>query len=138
MPDEWASQHRPNKIYQPAHSGPQAPTRIPPLNFLFFTVLPDPLSESLQRQNSQGWLSGAAGERSLLTGACRLALGARIPLCPPYPVQSSPSAGVTGPVIVDSQGERLMDYFIYALQKSGNGSLFLPFLQYDSSQKVIR
>ncbi|XP_073097766.1 guanylate cyclase 2G-like [Manis javanica] len=46
--------------------------------------------------------------------------------------------GVTGPLIVDSQGERLMDYFIYALQKSGNGSLFLPFLQYDSSQKVIR
>lgn len=31
-----------------------------------------------------------------------------------------------------------MDYSVYALQKSGNGSLFLPVLHYDSSQKVIR
>ncbi|XP_054546089.1 guanylate cyclase 2G-like [Talpa occidentalis] len=46
--------------------------------------------------------------------------------------------GVTGPVFVDYQGERCMDYFVYALQKSGNRSLFLPFLQYDSSQKAIR
>uniref|UniRef100_A0A673T9Q8 Guanylate cyclase n=1 Tax=Suricata suricatta TaxID=37032 RepID=A0A673T9Q8_SURSU len=46
--------------------------------------------------------------------------------------------GITGPVLVGSQGERLMDYSVYALQKSRNGSLFLPFLQYDSNQKVIR
>uniref|UniRef100_A0A667H346 Guanylate cyclase n=1 Tax=Lynx canadensis TaxID=61383 RepID=A0A667H346_LYNCA len=46
--------------------------------------------------------------------------------------------GITGPVFVDSQGERHMDYSIYALQKSRNGSRFLPFLQYDSDQKVIR
>ncbi|XP_077635655.1 guanylate cyclase 2G-like [Crocuta crocuta] len=46
--------------------------------------------------------------------------------------------GITGPVFVDSRGERHMDYSVYALQKSRNGSLFLPFLQYDSKQKVIR
>uniref|UniRef100_G1U4M8 Guanylate cyclase n=1 Tax=Oryctolagus cuniculus TaxID=9986 RepID=G1U4M8_RABIT len=46
--------------------------------------------------------------------------------------------GITGPVFVDSQGQRLMDYSVYALQKFGNGSLFLPFLRYDSRQKVIR
>ncbi|XP_062071184.1 guanylate cyclase 2G-like [Lepus europaeus] len=46
--------------------------------------------------------------------------------------------GITGPVFVDSQGQRLMDYSVYALQKFGNGSLFLPFLRYDSHQKVIR
>ncbi|GAB5578784.1 guanylate cyclase 2G-like [Prionailurus iriomotensis] len=43
--------------------------------------------------------------------------------------------GITGPVFVDSQGERHVDYSIYALQKSRNGSRFLPFLQYDSDQK---
>ncbi|KAM7072625.1 guanylate cyclase 2G-like [Molossus nigricans] len=31
-----------------------------------------------------------------------------------------------------------MDYSVYALQKSRNGSLFLPVLHYDSSQRVIR
>ncbi|ELW62084.1 Guanylate cyclase 2G [Tupaia chinensis] len=46
--------------------------------------------------------------------------------------------GITGPVFMDSQGERHMNYSIYALQKSGNRSLFLPFLHYDSCQKVIR
>ncbi|XP_045047608.2 guanylate cyclase 2G [Desmodus rotundus] len=46
--------------------------------------------------------------------------------------------GITGPVFVDSQGERRMDYSVYALQKSRNGSLFLPVLHYDSYQKVIR
>uniref|UniRef100_A0A8C2YKI2 Guanylate cyclase n=1 Tax=Chinchilla lanigera TaxID=34839 RepID=A0A8C2YKI2_CHILA len=49
-----------------------------------------------------------------------------------------PLQGITGPVLVDSQGERHMDYFVYALQKAGNGSLFLPFLHYDSYEKVIR
>uniref|UniRef100_A0A8C6BT35 Guanylate cyclase n=1 Tax=Monodon monoceros TaxID=40151 RepID=A0A8C6BT35_MONMO len=44
--------------------------------------------------------------------------------------------GITGPVFVDSQGERHMDYWVYALQKSSNGSLFLPFLLYDSYQEV--
>ncbi|CAK7300203.1 Guanylate cyclase 2G [Vulpes lagopus] len=38
--------------------------------------------------------------------------------------------GIIGPVIVDSQGERHMDYLVYALQESRNGSLFLPFLHY--------
>ncbi|XP_054437198.1 guanylate cyclase 2G-like [Pteronotus mesoamericanus] len=46
--------------------------------------------------------------------------------------------GITGPVFVDSQGERCMDYSVYALQKSSNGSLFLPVLHYDSYQKTIR
>ncbi|XP_005874626.1 PREDICTED: guanylate cyclase 2G-like [Myotis brandtii] len=46
--------------------------------------------------------------------------------------------GVTGPVFVDSQGERWVDYSVYALQKSSNGSLFLPVLHYDSHQKEIR
>ncbi|XP_023571362.1 guanylate cyclase 2G [Octodon degus] len=46
--------------------------------------------------------------------------------------------GVTGPVFVDSRGERLMDYSVYALRRSGNGSVFLPFLHYDSYEKVIR
>ncbi|XP_048192250.1 guanylate cyclase 2G-like [Perognathus longimembris pacificus] len=46
--------------------------------------------------------------------------------------------GITGPVFVDSQGERHSDYFVYALEKSGNESLFLPFLHYDSNRKVIR
>uniref|UniRef100_H0XL13 Guanylate cyclase n=1 Tax=Otolemur garnettii TaxID=30611 RepID=H0XL13_OTOGA len=46
--------------------------------------------------------------------------------------------GITGPVFVDSRGERHVDYSVYALQKSGNGSLFLHFLHYDSYQKVIR
>ncbi|XP_042636977.1 guanylate cyclase 2G-like [Orycteropus afer afer] len=46
--------------------------------------------------------------------------------------------GITGPVFVDSWGKRLMDYSVYVLQKSGNGATFLPFLHYDSYQKVIR
>ncbi|XP_016067586.1 PREDICTED: guanylate cyclase 2G-like [Miniopterus natalensis] len=46
--------------------------------------------------------------------------------------------GITGPVFVDSHGERCMDYSVYALQKSRNWSVFLPVLYYDSSQKVIR
>ncbi|XP_037660625.1 guanylate cyclase 2G-like isoform X1 [Choloepus didactylus] len=46
--------------------------------------------------------------------------------------------GITGPVSVDSQGERHMDYLVYALQKSGNGPAFLPFLHYDSDQKEVR
>ncbi|XP_036032210.1 guanylate cyclase 2G-like [Onychomys torridus] len=46
--------------------------------------------------------------------------------------------GVTGPVLLDSQGKRHLDYSVYALQKSGNRSIFLPFLLYDSFQKVIR
>nr|XP_012626922.1 guanylate cyclase 2G-like isoform X3 [Microcebus murinus] len=46
--------------------------------------------------------------------------------------------GITGPVVLDSQGERHMDYSVYALQKAGNGSLFLPFLHYDSYRKAIR
>ncbi|XP_045438174.1 guanylate cyclase 2G-like [Pipistrellus kuhlii] len=46
--------------------------------------------------------------------------------------------GVTGPVFVDSQGERCVDYSVYALQKSSNGSFFLPVLRYDSYQKEIR
>ncbi|XP_066094743.1 guanylate cyclase 2G-like [Saccopteryx bilineata] len=46
--------------------------------------------------------------------------------------------GITGPVFVDSRGERLMDYSVYALRRSRNGSLVLPVLHYDSSQKVIR
>ncbi|XP_021512798.1 guanylate cyclase 2G-like [Meriones unguiculatus] len=46
--------------------------------------------------------------------------------------------GITGSVLLDSQGERCMDYWVYALQKSGSRSLFLPFLHYDSFQKVIR
>ncbi|XP_069316280.1 guanylate cyclase 2G-like [Eulemur rufifrons] len=46
--------------------------------------------------------------------------------------------GITGPVFLDSQGERHMDYSVYALQKAGNGSLFLPFLHYDSYHKAIR
>ncbi|KFO28993.1 Guanylate cyclase 2G [Fukomys damarensis] len=50
----------------------------------------------------------------------------------------TPLWGITGPVLVDSQGERHMDYSVYALQKSGNGSFFLPFLHYYSSEKVIR
>ncbi|KAM5322317.1 LOW QUALITY PROTEIN: guanylate cyclase 2G-like [Glossophaga mutica] len=43
--------------------------------------------------------------------------------------------GITGPVFVDSQGGRRMDYSLYALQKSRNASLFLPVLHYDSYQK---
>ncbi|XP_058154414.1 guanylate cyclase 2G-like isoform X1 [Dasypus novemcinctus] len=46
--------------------------------------------------------------------------------------------GITGPLLVDFQGERHMDYSVYALQKSGNGSAFLPFLHYDRYQKEIR
>ncbi|XP_059101881.1 guanylate cyclase 2G-like [Peromyscus eremicus] len=46
--------------------------------------------------------------------------------------------GITGPVLLDSQGKRHLDYSVYALQKSGNRSVFLPFLLYDSFQKVIR
>ncbi|KAM5243514.1 LOW QUALITY PROTEIN: guanylate cyclase 2G-like [Hipposideros larvatus] len=46
--------------------------------------------------------------------------------------------GITGPVFVGSQGERRMDYLVYALQKSRNGSLFLPVLHYDGYQRVIR
>ncbi|XP_006831546.1 PREDICTED: guanylate cyclase 2G-like [Chrysochloris asiatica] len=46
--------------------------------------------------------------------------------------------GITGAVTVDSQGERHMDFLVYVLGKSGNGSTFFPFLQYDSYQKVIR
>ncbi|XP_060028242.1 guanylate cyclase 2G-like [Erinaceus europaeus] len=46
--------------------------------------------------------------------------------------------GITGPIYVDLQGERCMDYSIYVLQKSGNGSRFLPFLHYDGYQKIIR
>uniref|UniRef100_A0A8C6N5G1 Guanylate cyclase n=1 Tax=Mus spicilegus TaxID=10103 RepID=A0A8C6N5G1_MUSSI len=46
--------------------------------------------------------------------------------------------GITGPVLLDSQGKRHVDYSVYALQESGNRSLFLPFLHYDSFQKVIR
>ncbi|XP_054975138.1 guanylate cyclase 2G-like [Sorex araneus] len=46
--------------------------------------------------------------------------------------------GATGPVALDAQGARHMDYSVYALQASGNGSRFLPFLHYDSRQKVIR
>ncbi|KAM4852515.1 guanylate cyclase 2G-like [Thomomys bottae] len=46
--------------------------------------------------------------------------------------------GITGPVFVDSQGKRHSNYSVYALEKSGNGSLFLPFLHYDSNWKVIR
>ncbi|XP_069844023.1 guanylate cyclase 2G-like [Dipodomys merriami] len=46
--------------------------------------------------------------------------------------------GITGPVFVDSQGERHSHYSVYTLEKSGNGNLFLPFLHYDSNQKVIR
>ncbi|XP_004839074.3 guanylate cyclase 2G-like [Heterocephalus glaber] len=50
----------------------------------------------------------------------------------------TPLQGITGSVFVDSQGERHMDYSVYALQKSGNGTFFLPFLHYDSYNKVIR
>ncbi|KAF6109518.1 hypothetical protein HJG60_010791 [Phyllostomus discolor] len=46
--------------------------------------------------------------------------------------------GITGPVFVDSQGERRMDYSVCALQKSRNGSPFLPVLHYNSCQKGIR
>ncbi|XP_042121290.2 guanylate cyclase 2G-like [Peromyscus maniculatus bairdii] len=46
--------------------------------------------------------------------------------------------GITGPVLLDSQGKRHLDYSVYALQKSGNRSVFLPILLYDSFQKVIR
>ncbi|XP_055976297.1 guanylate cyclase 2G-like [Sorex fumeus] len=46
--------------------------------------------------------------------------------------------GVTGTVSMDAQGARHMDYFVYALQTSGNGSRFLPFLRYDSHKKAIR
>uniref|UniRef100_A0A8C6RCD0 Guanylate cyclase n=1 Tax=Nannospalax galili TaxID=1026970 RepID=A0A8C6RCD0_NANGA len=46
--------------------------------------------------------------------------------------------GITGPVFLDSQGERHMDYSVYTLQKSGNRSLFLPFLHYHSFKKIIR
>ncbi|KAM9197424.1 LOW QUALITY PROTEIN: guanylate cyclase 2G-like [Dugong dugon] len=46
--------------------------------------------------------------------------------------------GIKGPVFVDSRGERHMDYLVYVLQKSRNGSTLLPFLHYDSYQKVIR
>ncbi|XP_004701339.1 guanylate cyclase 2G-like [Echinops telfairi] len=46
--------------------------------------------------------------------------------------------GITGPVTVGSRGERRMDYLVNILQKSGNGSVWLPFLHYDSDQKVIR
>ncbi|XP_005063509.1 guanylate cyclase 2G [Mesocricetus auratus] len=46
--------------------------------------------------------------------------------------------GISGPVLLDSQGRRHLDYSVYALQKSGNRSLFLPFLHYDAFQKVIR
>ena len=41
-------------------------------------------------------------------------------------------------MFVDSQGERRMDYSVYALQKSRDDCLFMPFFQYDSSQEVIR
>ena len=41
-------------------------------------------------------------------------------------------------MFVDSQGERHMDYSVYALQKSRDDCLFMPFFQYDSSQEVIR
>ncbi|KAM8780300.1 LOW QUALITY PROTEIN: guanylate cyclase 2G-like [Rhynchonycteris naso] len=43
--------------------------------------------------------------------------------------------GITSPVFVDSRGERRMDYSVYALWKSRNGSLVLPVLHYNSSQK---
>ncbi|XP_052028127.1 guanylate cyclase 2G [Apodemus sylvaticus] len=46
--------------------------------------------------------------------------------------------GISGPVLLDSQGKRRVDYSVYALQKSGNRSFFLPFLHYDSCQKLIR
>ncbi|KAL6062085.1 hypothetical protein STEG23_024912 [Scotinomys teguina] len=46
--------------------------------------------------------------------------------------------GITGPVLLDSQGKRHLDYSVYVLQKSGNRSLFLPFLQYESFHNVIR
>ncbi|XP_035292550.1 guanylate cyclase 2G-like isoform X1, partial [Cricetulus griseus] len=46
--------------------------------------------------------------------------------------------GISGPVLLDSQGKRHLDYSVYALQKSGNRSLFLPFLHYDTFQKEIR
>ncbi|KAM9618009.1 LOW QUALITY PROTEIN: guanylate cyclase 2G-like [Trichechus inunguis] len=46
--------------------------------------------------------------------------------------------GITGPVFVDSRGEKHMDYLVYVLRKSRNGSTLLPFLHYDSYQKVIR
>ncbi|CAH6940926.1 guanylate cyclase 2G [Phodopus roborovskii] len=46
--------------------------------------------------------------------------------------------GISGPVLLDSQGKRRLDYSVYALQRSGNTSLLLPFLHYDSFQKVVR
>lgn len=44
--------------------------------------------------------------------------------------------GITGPVFVDSRGERCMDYSVYALRKSRNGSFFLPVVHYDGYQRV--
>ena len=41
-------------------------------------------------------------------------------------------------MFVDSQGERHMDYLVYALSKSPDNYLFMPFFQYDSNQEVIR
>ncbi|XP_063290909.1 guanylate cyclase 2G-like [Pelobates fuscus] len=46
--------------------------------------------------------------------------------------------GVSGPLSINEDGERLIDYAIYDLQHTGNSSGFVPVLLYDSFQRTIR
>ncbi|XP_061491974.1 guanylate cyclase 2G-like isoform X2 [Rhineura floridana] len=48
-----------------------------------------------------------------------------------------PMYGITGPVHIDQLGERNMDYSVYDLQESGNSTLFIPVLNFDSVRKTI-
>lgn len=45
--------------------------------------------------------------------------------------------GITGPVRINEFGERIMDYSVYDLQKSGNSVHFVPILNFDSESKAI-
>ncbi|KAL4612998.1 guanylate cyclase 2G-like [Arapaima gigas] len=46
--------------------------------------------------------------------------------------------GATGLVYFDSEGERVMDYSVYDLQSSGNLSMFIPVLHFDSQSRALR
>ncbi|CAH2323134.1 guanylate cyclase 2G-like [Pelobates cultripes] len=46
--------------------------------------------------------------------------------------------GFSGPLSINEDGERFIDYAIYDLQHTGNSSGFVPVLLYDSYQRTIR
>ena len=47
-------------------------------------------------------------------------------------------SGASGLVHFDEEGERNLDYSIYDLQHVGDGTKFVPILNFDSQTKMIR